>query len=96
MRLLFLGKFTVIPPRVTLNRRFDESGEQRMRLQGFAFEFGMKLDRDKPGVFRHFNDFDQAAVWAGSGKLHPVGFELLTIEIVELVPVTMAFEVELA
>ena len=39
-----------------LERGADEPGEQRMRLERAALEFGMKLDPDEPRVIGAFDD----------------------------------------
>ena len=62
-----------------------------MGLNRFRFELGVKLDREKPWMIFDFDDLDQRLIVARPGDLQPVGLKLLTIRIVKLVAVTMAF-----
>lgn len=62
-----------------------------MRFRRFALKLGMELHCDEVRVAGQFDDFDQAAIGAESRKTDSVGFVLLPIHVVELVPVTVPF-----
>ena len=42
--------------------RLDEVSEEGMRAERFGPEFRVKLDRDKPGVSRELEHFDEFSV----------------------------------
>jgi len=41
-----------------LERGAYEGGEERVRLEGLGFEFGVELAAEEPRVVRGFDDFD--------------------------------------
>ncbi len=45
-----------------MHRRFDELGKQRVRGEGFGFQFRMILNANEPGVAGEFDDFRQFAI----------------------------------
>ena len=45
-----------------LHGGFDEAGEQGMRLEWAALEFGMELHADEPGMVWSLYDFGQLAI----------------------------------
>lgn len=45
-----------------LDRRLDETCEQRMRIEGLALQLRVELHADEPGVVRALDDFRQCAV----------------------------------
>src|SRR5690554_1341556 len=57
-------------PRLPQCRRY-EFGEQRMRVERFAFQLGMELDPDEPGVIGTFDDLEQQAVGRHAGEDQP-------------------------
>ena len=71
--------------------RTHKAGEQRVRTGRLRFEFRMILHAHKPGVRGNFHDFHQSAVRAGAHHLHAAVDELLSVEIIELVAMPMAF-----
>lgn len=62
-----------------------------MRREGFAFQFGVELDADEPGMVLPFDDFGQAAVGAHAGKGQSAGLELVAVLDVDLIAVAVAF-----
>ena len=57
--------------------------EQRVRVGHGAFEFGMELDTNEPGVAFEFQYFHQVAFLVDANRHVPVLFELLTEPVVE-------------
>src|SRR5215469_12274001 len=57
-----------------IERSAHEGGKQRMRLEGFGFELGVKLHADEPGVIGNFDDFRQHAVRRYARKAQPGRF----------------------
>src|SRR5690348_7757179 len=71
--------------------RGDEALEQRMRLVGFALKFRVKLAGDEEGVIGQLDDFHQLAVWREAAE-HKLGLlKALTVGVIKLVPVSVAF-----
>src|SRR3546814_3109260 len=68
-----------------LHRRFDETREQRMRIERLRLEFRMELHPDKPWMVRALNDFRQHAVGRHARKDEPALFELFAIRAVDLI-----------
>src|SRR6266446_2845610 len=62
-----------------IDRGTDERGEERVRLEGFRFELGMKLHADEPRVIGEFDDFRQHPVGRHSGEAQSGRFERLFI-----------------
>jgi len=50
-----------------LERGADEGGEERVRLEGLGFEFGVELAAEEPRVVRGFDDFDVVVVGSTAG-----------------------------
>src|SRR5664280_1098057 len=78
----------LVKPRVGCG---DEPFEQRMRLVGFAVEFGMKLAGDVEGVVGKLDDLDQLAIRREPAQDESRFVELFPIDIVELVSMPVAF-----
>ena len=76
-------------PNSPLNGRTDKSREQRMRFRWLAFELWMELNSKKERMRWKFQNLDQAAVWALSGKSHSMGFKSASKYIVKFVPMSM-------
>ena len=62
-----------------------------MRAGWLGFELGVVLDSDKPRMIGHFHDFHQRIILAGPRDNHAVGFQLLTVSIIEFPAMAMAF-----
>src|SRR3546814_10424523 len=73
-----------------LHRRFDETREQRMRIERLRLEFRMELHPDKPWMVRALNDFRQHAVGRHARKDEPALFELFAIRAVDLITMAVA------
>src|SRR3546814_900442 len=73
-----------------LHRRFDETSEQRMRIERLRLEFRMELHPDKPWMVRALNDFRQHAVGRHARKDEPALFELFEIRAVDLITMAVA------
>ena len=56
-----------------------------------GFEFGVKLTAEKPGMVLYFDDFHQLFIRRLPGEQEPFVTEYLTVFIVELVAVPVAF-----
>ena len=69
----------------------DESFEERMRLARLALKFRMKLARDKKRVIRQLNYFNQFAIRGRPAEYKTCLLELLTVSIVKLVAMPVAF-----
>lgn len=69
----------------------DKGGEEGVGVGRFAFEFGVELDSDEPGVVFEFDDFDQLLIAAGAGESHAVSFELLAVLVIEFVAMSVSF-----
>ena len=81
--------------------RFDEPGEQRMRLERLRLELGMELHGDVPRMRRQFDDLDELAVERPADDVEAVFRQRLLVQAVELVAMAVAlvddvFAVELA
>ena len=50
-----------------VERGADEGGEERMRLEGFGFEFGVELAAQEPRVIGGFDNFDVVFVGSAAG-----------------------------
>src|SRR5664280_1979867 len=53
-----------------LDRRADERGEQRMRLERSRFQLGVELHADEPGMVVVFDDLGPDAVGRHAGETH--------------------------
>ena len=67
----------------------DEGGEQRVRSQGFGFEFGVELAAEEPWVVGGFDDFDVHAVGSASGDAETGAGERVFVFAIEFVAVAM-------
>ena len=56
-----------------------------MGFGGFGFVLGMELTADKPRMVGELHDLHQAPVGTGTGETHAVGFELLSVLVIEFV-----------
>src|SRR5690349_13225187 len=65
--------------------RFDETGEQRMRLQRLRLELGVELHRDVIRVVRQLDDLDELAVERAADDLESLVGQRLLEQAVELV-----------
>ncbi len=61
-----------------------------MRGEGFAFQLGVELDADKPGVVLDLDDLGEFAVGAHAGKDQPAGLKLVAVLHVDLIAVAVA------
>ena len=52
---------------LVIERRADEGGEKRMRLERLGFEFGVKLATEEPGVIGCLDNFDVVFVGCAAG-----------------------------
>ena len=77
--------------KVVVNRCFDKSHEQRMGFIGTAFEFRVKLNTDVEGFIGQFNRFHQLTVGRNAAEDKPERFQLIAVQVVELIAVTVAF-----
>ena len=69
----------------------NETFEEGVGTIGFAQKFRVELAGDVEGMILQFDDFDQATV-RGCSAEHKAGFlELVAIDVVEFVAVTVAF-----
>src|SRR5208282_2678894 len=73
-----------------LHRSLYERGEQRVRLEGPAFQFRVELDADEPGMVGEFDDLGELAVGRHAGKPHPGLFQARLVVDVDLVAVAVA------
>ena len=71
-------------------RRGNETLEERMRLMGFAVEFGMELTGDEEGVLWYLDDLDQFAIGSMTAETETCLFEFVAIGVVEFVAVAVA------
>src|SRR3954452_8300721 len=71
--------------RPILQSRSDEGAKQRMRLQRFGFELGVKLAAKVPRVLRQFADFDIHPIGCLTGEPKTVLGQYLLIIAVELI-----------
>ena len=62
-----------------------------MRGEGFAFQLGVELDADEPGVVLDLDDLGEFAVGAHAGKDQPAGLKLVAVFHVNLIAVAVAF-----
>ena len=51
-------------------RSANKGGKERVGLQGFGFEFGMKLATEKPGMVRKLDDLHQVRILEDPGNDH--------------------------
>src|SRR4051812_19114600 len=65
--------------------RFDEPGEQRVRLQRLRLELGMELHRDVIRMRRQLQHLDELAVERASDDFESLVGQRLLVEAVELV-----------
>ena len=61
-----------------------------MRAVGFGFEFRMELARHEPGMVRQLDDLHQVLARVVPREHHAGFLELLSIIIVEFIPVPVA------
>src|SRR5690348_9835120 len=76
---------------LVLMARFDESREQRMRLQGLGLELRMKLDRDVPGMRGQLDDLDELSIERPADDVEAIFSECSFEQAVEFVPMAVAF-----
>ena len=69
----------------------DEASEERMRLHGLTLEFRMRLGGHEVGMIFQLNQLHEIAVRRGTAEDKILRLELLTVGIVEFVPVSMTF-----
>src|SRR3546814_916003 len=72
-----------------LHRRFDESREQRMRIEWLRFELRVELDPDKPRMVGTLNDFRQHAVGRHARKDEAALLQAFAIGAVDFIAVAM-------
>jgi hypothetical protein len=74
-----------------LERRLDESGEQRVRVHWARLEFGVKLTAKEPRMVRKLYHLNQGTVRGQSAAAHAVLLESIPVGVVDLVAVPMTF-----
>ena len=62
-----------------------------MRGEGFAFQLGVELDADEPGVVLDLDDLGEFAVGAHAGEDQTAGLKLVAVFHVNLIAVAVAF-----
>src|SRR3546814_798930 len=72
-----------------LHRRFDEAGEQRMRVKRLRFQLRVELHADKPRMIGPLDDFGQRSVGRHARKDQPVLFQRFAVVDVHLIAVAM-------
>ena len=70
--------------------RGDELAEERMRLEGLGFEFGMELAAEEVGVAGNLDDLDVGRVGRGAADAQAGAGEQRFVLAVELVAVAVA------
>ena len=73
-----------------LQRRADESAEQRMRLERLGLELGMELAAQIPGMVRQLADLDVNAVGSFAGQPQAVLLQHGLVFAVEFVAMAVA------
>src|SRR4051794_10523957 len=90
-RLPYHGRRGRMPVRELVTMaRFDESGEQRVRLERLRLELGMELHRDVIRMRRQLDHLDELPIERASDDLESFLGDRLFVETVELETVTMA------
>src|ERR671921_2000588 len=90
-RLPYHGRRGRMPVRELVTMaRFDESGEERVRLQRLRLELRMELHRDVVGVRGQLDDLDELPVEGAPDDLESFLGDRLFVEAVELVAVAVA------
>ena len=72
-----------------LSRCFDERSEERVWAGGTAFQFRVKLRREKPRVIGELDDLHEATVGRQTAQRHAVLGEKLSVLVVHLEAMTM-------
>src|SRR3954468_13551840 len=89
-RLPYHGRRGRMPVRELVTMaRFDESGEQRVRLERLRLELGMELHRDVIRMRRQLDHLDELSVERSSDDLESFLGDRFLVETVELEAVTM-------
>ena len=68
-----------------------EAAEDHLGLERAALEFRVELDAYEEGMVWDFDDLHQVPFGVGTREAHPGRLELLTVGVVEFVPVPMPF-----
>src|SRR5215207_9181123 len=69
----------------------DKALEQWVRHVRFTMELGVKLAGNEERVLRHFDDLHQLAVWREPAKGKTGLLKFITIRVIELVAMPVAF-----
>src|SRR2546423_1995622 len=77
--------------RFALHGRGDEAREQWVGSRWPRLKLGVELAADEPGMGLQLDHFDQRAVWRQSAQIESVLDELISIFVVHLVAMAMAF-----
>src|SRR5437763_13560509 len=73
-----------------LQRRLDEAGEKRVRLERTTLQLGVKLDADEPRMVGPLDNFGELVVRRHAGEQQAGTFQRAAIMDVDLVPMAVA------
>src|SRR5882672_4470222 len=73
-----------------LHRGAHEAAEEWVRIGGPGPKLGVELHPHEPGVLRKLDDLDQVQILVEPRHLEPVLLQILTVAVVEFVPVAVA------